>query len=239
MKSDVSIAIETSCRVGGVALGVGDVLGETVRLDASARHATQLLCSLDGLLGNAGLQPGEIQELYVSVGPGSFTGLRIGITAARTLGQAVRPLRCVAVPTVLAVVQNALTLEWNHLGVVMDAGEGSVYTCLFARRGGDIVQVSKPAVGPPDEFLTRAPRPLLLIGEGLEHHKLIAEEITIADASLHMPTAEGVWRVGRRLGREGEFTDYRRLLPIYTRKPQALQLWEQRNKPRTSGNRRQ
>ena len=97
MGGDFSIAIETSCRIGGLALGKGDQLLTVETFDASQRHATILVARLEAMLETANLNPGDLSELYISVGPGSFTGLRVGVTVARTLAQFVAGLRCVAV----------------------------------------------------------------------------------------------------------------------------------------------
>ena len=230
MKDNLAIAIETSCGAGGVALGAGGLMIlDSAAFDASRGHATQLVVHLDEMLTRHGLSPRDLRQLYVSAGPGSFTGLRVGITVARTLAQAVAHLRCVAVPTALAVAENARELAWDNLGVVMDAREGIIYTQLFIRRQGPIVAAGPARVLPVAEFLSSAPRPLLLTGEGLAYHHLTGPDIQIADPSLHLPTAEGVWRVGCRLAQAGEFTEYHRLLPIYTRKPEAVRLWETRH----------
>ena len=230
MTDDVSIAIETSCRAGGVALGCGGELCEAAAFDASREHATQLVVRLDEMLARRGLSAGDIRQAYVSAGPGSFTGLRVGITVVRTLAQAVAGLRCVAVPTAMAVAENARDLAWENLGVVMDAREDSIYAQLFTRRQGRIVAAAARALS-VEEFLASAPRPLMLMGEGLAYHCLAGPDIVIADPRLHLPTAEGVWRGGRRLAAAGEFTEYHRLLPIYTRRPEAVRLWEERHGP--------
>ena len=257
MERPISIAIETSSRAGGVALGRGGELLQALRFDASSRHATQLVVRLDELLRGAGLPPRtgaglrlrDVAELYVSCGPGSFTGLRVGITVARTLAQMSPSLRVVAVPTIQAVAENARDLPWRRLGVVMDYKDGEVYamtvgraTALHAEPGGcAITRATSPTgrqagctpyenFGPalirPEDFLARAPRPLLLIGEALEFVRMEAEGVTLCPPELNLPTPEGVWRVGRRLAEAGQFIDYRKLLPLYTRKPEAVRLWE-------------
>ncbi|HOF17525.1 MAG TPA: tRNA (adenosine(37)-N6)-threonylcarbamoyltransferase complex dimerization subunit type 1 TsaB [Phycisphaerae bacterium] len=231
MKPPVSIAIETSCRVGGVALGRGDELLAVVPFDASARHAVQLVARLDVMLRDADLRAEDLDEVYVSAGPGSFTGLRVGVTVARTLAQASPRLRCVAVPTAQAVAENARDFPWQHLGVVFDSKDDLIYAVQFARRDGRIVPAAEPAVCTVAEFLAAAPRPLTLTGEGLGYHDLRAEGVTLLDESLRLPTPEGVWRVGRRLADEGQFTEYHHLLPLYTRHPEAVRLWEQRHGP--------
>ena len=60
---------------------------------------------------------------------------------------------------------------------------------------------------------------------------LAGEAVTTADPSLHLPTAQAVWRVGRRLARAGQFTPPNRLLPIYTRPPKAVRLWNDGRRP--------
>jgi tRNA threonylcarbamoyl adenosine modification protein YeaZ len=308
MESNYSIAIETSCRAGGVALGRGDELLQVANFDASYRQATQLVVRLEELLKPAGIRPRDLAALYVSTGPGSFTGLRVGITVARTLAQANPSLRVVAVPTIQAVAENARHLPWENLGVALDFKDGQVYAGLFSRGGervagilparpggvpppasssvsyssaatssvsssvqrecnsstteaargqgaltlpspggrgvqhphptlslrergeeARVVPIGEPALVPPEEFLARAPRPLLLIGEALELVKIEAPGVTLAPSDLYLPSPEGVWRVGRRLAAAGAFTDFRQLLPLYSRKPEAVRLWEKRN----------
>lgn len=222
MEDRLSIAIETSCRLGGLALGRGERLLRVLNFDASSRHATHLVCRMEELLKAEGFRPQQVQDIYVSAGPGSFTGLRVGVTVARTLAQAVPGAACVAVPTALAVAENCRGLDWRNLGVVFDAREGLIYACLLRRQGESIATSGEPRVTTPAEFLAGAPRPLLLTGEGLDYHDLAAPDVTLADGPLRLPTAEGVWRVGRRLAQAGQFTEYHHLLPIYTRPPAVL-----------------
>ena len=235
MNDIISIAIETSCRMGGVALGLGDRLEREISFDASSRHATHLLCRLEELLVGEELLPAQLNEVYVSAGPGSFTGIRVGVTVARTLGQAIAGVRLVAVPTALAVAENVRAMAWDHLAVVMEAKEGTVYASLLQRKGDEISFAEPPSVAVPQEFMVRAPRPLLLMGEALAHHPLAdfaadgVELAAPAGAELHMPTAAGVWHVGRRIAARGEVVDFANLLPIYSRKPEAIRLWELRH----------
>lgn len=231
MSQTLSIAIETSCRQGGVALGCDDQLLEVIDFDASSRHATQLVKRLSELLTRHDLRPADLGEVYVSAGPGSFTGVRVGITVARTLAQAVPDLRCAAVPSALAVAQNALGLQWRHLGVVLDAKDELAYTQLFERaQAGEPLAAAPPAVQTMADFLAKAPRPLLLIGEGLGYHKVQGiEGVSAAGASLNYPRPAGVWRAGRQLANQGQFVDYRRLLPVYARKSEAERLWDLRH----------
>jgi tRNA threonylcarbamoyladenosine biosynthesis protein TsaB len=228
MERPISIAIETSCRRGGVALGAGEELVEAAGFQAQQRHAVQLVARLAELLSRHGLRAADLEEMYVSIGPGSFTGLRVGLSVARTLAQLVSRLRCVGVPTADAVAQNAAGLAFENLGVVMDAREGTVYAATFRRDQGAIVPAGTPRVLPPEQFAAQAPRPIILIGEGLAYCRIAGDGITLGDESLWLPSPEGLWRVGRRMARKGEFEDFHKLRPLYLRKPEAVRLWEKR-----------
>jgi tRNA threonylcarbamoyladenosine biosynthesis protein TsaB len=229
MGTPVSIAIETSCRTGGVALGRGDEILGAIDFDASSRHAVQLVPRLAELLDSASLGPADVDELYVSAGPGSFTGLRVGLTVARTMGQMLSSLRCLAVPTPRAIALRAADLPWDRLAVVLDARDARVYVSMFARRRGRIVPQGRPRLVEVAEFLADLQRPVTLTGEGLAYHHCAGSGISIAPGELHFPTARAVWCVGRQMARDGQYTDYNKLTPIYARAPEVLRLEEKSN----------
>jgi len=224
----VSIALETSCREGGLALGRGGRLLEAVAFDARRRHATQVVARMDELLTRHDLRPADLSEVYVSAGPGSFTGIRVGVTVARTLAQALGGVRCVRVPTAAAVAENARQMDWRRLAVVFDCRDELVYAVPFEREADTPRQAGEPVVAALPEFLAGCCKPLLLTGEGLGYHPVAAEGVDLAPQELWTPTAEGVWRVGRRMAEAGQFSEYHHLLPIYARRPEAVRLWEQR-----------
>ena len=207
-------------------MGGGEAMVEAVTFWADRRHAVQLVARLAEVLSRHDLRPADIDQIYVSIGPGSFTGLRVGITVARTLAQLLPDAACVAVPTIEAVAENARDLEFEHLGVVMDAKEGTVYAGVFVRREGQITPAGEPALKPADAFAAECPKPIRLIGEALGYQKIIGGGIAIGDESLWLPRPEGLWRVGRATARSSRFTSYKDILPLYLRKPEAVRLWE-------------
>ena len=236
MREPISLAIETSCRLGGAALGAGDEIIARADFDASSRHATQLVGRLAELLGSHGLRPADLHEVYVSVGPGSFTGTRIAVTVARMLAQMLPRLHCVAVPTPAAVAEAARQMDWRHLAVVLDAREGLAHVSTFRRDAGEAGPCEPSGVMAPREFLAACPRPIVLLGEGLGYHDLSGDGITIphpeaTDSPPHLPLAENVWRVGRRMARAGRFTEVAHLLPVYSRPPEAVRAWEKTHGP--------
>jgi tRNA threonylcarbamoyladenosine biosynthesis protein TsaB len=117
------------------------------RLLGSARHSQELLSELERLLGESGTSWDELESIAVGVGPGTFTGLRIGVSTARALAQALR-LRIRPVSSLEALAAGA--------AVEMDVGPGrQVLAMIDARRGQvfaalySLVQYASPGVGPP------------------------------------------------------------------------------------------
>ncbi len=249
----ISIAMETSSGAGGVALGIGAELVRSLPLGPARTHAAELLVQLDTLLVTEHLRPTDVAEVYVSIGPGSFTGLRVGVTVARTLGQMVPLLQVVAVPTPLAIAENVAQMDWEHLGVLLGAKESIVHATLLKRdpteADGKAVMVGRSRLVSIEELLAEtlvdsAPtgvrrdesgeggRPLVLTGEALGFFRDAdwPEDVELVDEDLWAPTAEGVWRVGRRLAEEGkQITAWRNLLPVYARGPEAVRLWDSRH----------
>ncbi len=216
---DYAIATETSSRRGGVAVGRGDEILACDEFTAAGTYASQLIPRMERLLAGQNIRPSDVSAVYVSIGPGGFTGLRMGITVARTLAWAMPDMRCVAVPTSLVVAQNVRDLEWENLAIIFDAGPGRVYVQSCKRQGGQIVLSGDPIVTSPEEFLAEADMPMLLAGPATADHDLVADGVTVAPDDAHLPTVAGLWRAGVELHAAGEFTDYNRCLPIYARRP--------------------
>jgi len=234
MTAAISIAIETSSRAGAVALGRGDEILQTLPLGPSGKHASELLAQMDAMLRAEGLVPRDIDEVYISVGPGSFTGLRVGITVARTLGQMIPGAKLVAVPTPLVIAENFSLESSENLGVLLAAKRtgpagASVHGTLIRRGDDGYPEVVETVVASVSDVLQKFPHPILFTGEALQYVELTPTEgIKVAESDTFYPRAEGVWNVGHRLATEGKFTPFNQLLPVYSRKPEAVRLWEER-----------
>ena len=224
------VAIETSGRVGSVATVLdGRVLDERA-FPHGLQHAAGLLPLVDRMCRAEGWGPQAVDELYVSAGPGSFTGLRIGVTLAKTLALATG-VRLVAVPTVDVLAANAPPIA-RSLIIVLDAKRGQIYTARFTRPAADAPwSTVEPAhLDVLTDVLARAPRPVHLLGDGIPYHR----EHVPADDTTVVVTAEDDWRPraaavadrGYGLARRDAFADPFRLTPVYLRKPEAEEKWE-------------
>ena len=122
-------AFETSAKAGSVALlDEGKLLGESYQ-NTGLTHSQTLLSMGEELLKNCGKQPGDVTAVAVAAGPGSFTGVRIGVAAAKGFAWG-RELPCYGVSTLEAMALN-LGIWQGYICPVMDARRGQVYNALF------------------------------------------------------------------------------------------------------------
>jgi tRNA threonylcarbamoyladenosine biosynthesis protein TsaB len=226
-----ALALETSGRVGSVALAQdGQVVAEE-QFPHGLKHAAGLVPMIDRLCAARGWAPADLREVYVSAGPGSFTGLRVGITVAKTLAFATGA-SVVAVPTTDVLARNAPP-GWRNLVIVLDAKREQVFTATYANEGGEPVLREPARLDSLAQVLARVPRPVHLLGEGIPYHR---KYVPPEDASVVMtpednwrPRAAAVAEVGSGMARLGRITDPMALTPIYIRRPEAEEVFEARN----------
>jgi tRNA threonylcarbamoyladenosine biosynthesis protein TsaB len=235
------LAIETSGRPGAVALLLPDesvkerALGAGphgrscaltaggVPEDGASRsgHARTLVPEIKALVEEAGLAPGDIEAIAVSVGPGSYTGLRVGVTAAKTLSWAIS-CDLVAVSTLEALARDALSdLPPGTKRVVpaMDARRGQVYAAVFELADGGLERVAEDEVLAPGELARR-----LLPGDHVfgsapaayPETLAIPEGATTEDGPV-TPAASTVARLGAAMLARGETAEAQSLAPNYLR----------------------
>lgn len=234
------LAIETSGRRGSIALALGEKLVADSPFAANAEHARELIPTADSLIHQAAgeffddaRQIPRLDQCYVSIGPGSFTGLRVAVTFARHLALAIG-VRIVAVPTLDVIAENALSLSNppDRLAVVLDAKRNQVFGALFKLRAGRYERQQGPLLAAPTGLL--ASERWSVIGEGVAYHReaIGAAGAVTLDESLWWPRAAMVHRIGWSLAQAGKFTAAQALVPLYVRRPEAEELWEQRQTSR-------
>ena len=223
------LVIETSSRYGAAALADEGGVIASARLPGEIRHAGELLPAVDGMLTRQAWPADSLTEVYVSVGPGSFTGLRVGVTVARTLAWSVGT-RVVAVPTADALALNGLAADPvpAHLAVLLDAKQSRVFAAAYEIGEGCCRTLIGAHQSDAGVFFSRCPRPLAVLGEGIPYHRsaVDAAGVTVLSEDLWRPRIENVYRLGRQLAEQGEFTIAGDLLPLYIRRPEAEEKWE-------------
>lgn len=225
-----SIAIETSGRLGSIAtVEEGQVLTEE-QFPPQFKHAAGIIRVIDRLTKSHGWPPSDVSEVYVSAGPGSFTGLRVGVTVAKTLAFALG-VKLVAVPSTQVLAHNA-PQGWQNAIIVLDAKRGQIFTARFTNQNGQTIEAEEAHLDTLTAMLARAPRPVHLIGDGLPYHRASIPtddaSVIITEESTWRPRATIVAQIGWLMARGGQFTDADRLTPLYIRRPEAEEKWEQR-----------
>ncbi len=224
----VSLAIETSSRHGSVAMGRGDALLATAEL-GQQRHAVGLMPAVDAICREHDLAPRDIQQVSVSIGPGSFTGLRIAVTAAKMLGH-VTGAKLVAVPTLDVVIQNMPVSQDKLPGagaVMLNAKRGQCFTGIYEQRDEAWVARSEAALMTPAQVCEALNGQGAVVGDHLPEHDWPAG-ITVLDESLAVPRAEVVWQLGRERAARGQFVTPLEMVPFYVRLPEAEEVWQQK-----------
>jgi tRNA threonylcarbamoyladenosine biosynthesis protein TsaB len=228
-----ALALETSGRTGSVAVvAAGVVVGEE-QFSHGLQHAAGIVPIIDRLCRARGWSPEQVEEIYVSAGPGSFTGLRVGVTVAKALAFATGA-RIVAVPTAEVLGRNAPP-GWQNLVIVLDAKRDQVFTASFVNDGtGNPIPREPAHLDSLSSVLSRSPRPVHLLGEGIPYHQ---QFIPTDDPSIILTPPE-TWRaraaavaeVGYAMARRGQWADPYRLAPVYVRRPEAEEKLEARQK---------
>ncbi len=226
------VAIETTGRLGSVAVAEGDTLLGMTRFSADLRHAVELLPAIDRMCETMGWRSDQLHEVYVSSGPGSFTGCRIGVTVARTLALAVG-VRLVRVPTVEVLARNALEHDPppEHLAVLIDAQRRQLYATVYHLNDTTYVRDGEVRMGSATELLSEVPRPCAVLGEAVAYHRQSITEmgLTILPEHHWVARADHAFGVGRMMARSGEYVLANQLVPIYIRLPEAEERWRQRH----------
>ncbi|MCH7631813.1 MAG: tRNA (adenosine(37)-N6)-threonylcarbamoyltransferase complex dimerization subunit type 1 TsaB [Planctomycetes bacterium] len=245
------LAFETSGAMGSVALGCAGEILSAKTFSRPRAHAAEFLPTIDDLCRRHGVEPHDVGCVYVSSGPGSFTGLRIAVTAARTIAFATGAL-VVGVPTLEVIAQNAAEAspQPTEVAVLLDAKRGRFFAATFrlepnaealAERGPEekspprYVPTSDPSEVDPESFLAATGNACAVIGEGIAYHRecVDASNRRILPEGLYRPRAEIVFRLGDERALRDDFDDPRTLTPLYIRPPEAEEVWARRHEPTT------
>lgn len=229
----VILGFESSAKAASAALCSDDALiGQTLQISALT-HSKTLLPMAEDLLKNCGMTLADVDALAVAHGPGSFTGIRIGVSAVKGLcWGAEKP--AIGVSTLEAMAWNGeCAPEGSIICCSMDARRAQVYNALFEFSGGAPKRLTKDrAIGLDDlsEELKMRKRPIFVLGDGAElcYNHLVKHNLpaVLAPQSVRMQSAWGVCRAaaGKTLAPGGE------LLPVYLRLSQAERERQERMK---------
>jgi len=239
----VILALETATTCGSLALVAENRCLADYSLNATTSHSRSLLTGIHWLLAQCQLSWPQIAAIAVSLGPGSFTGLRIALSTAKGLCMAAeKPL--IGVPTLTGL---ASQFPFSSLPIcpVIDARKNEIYTALYrCNRQGFPEKTTEAMVIKPERLQEFITTPTLLVGDALPLYghmlkELLGESACLAPPEICFARAASIGSVAWHLFRQGSFLDPATAVPIYVRASDAeLQFGEKKgriNASATSG----
>lgn len=231
------LAVETSTLTGAVAvLDSGAVVAES-RVSVAVTHGERLMAAIDGVIRAARCELGEMEAFAVAQGPGSFTGIRIGLSTVKALAFATgKPV--VGVPTLEAL---AWRLPYCAYPVcpILDAKKNEVYAGLYRTIEGQLEVVEAPrAVAPAtlaEGLRAAVSGPIVFVGDAVGPFAPVLVDVLgaralLAPADLRLPSAVTVGELGGRALQSGEIPDPASLVPLYLRPSEAELARERRQR---------
>lgn len=227
------LGIETSMYAGSIAVSQDEeILGEYY-FNTGPSHSEKLIPSIDWLLGELGVAKAELGGVAVSLGPGSFTSLRIGIAAAKGLSYSLG-IPIVGVSTLELLASNVPFSPYTVCPVI-DARRGEVFAAFFKSRKAEVVRISQDMVLSPESLAERIKEKTIFVGEGallysdfLDHMFGGGGSAMFCPPGINYPRAGILSYLGYCRIKDGRMDDPYRLEPHYMRKSEAEILKEKR-----------
>ena len=215
-----TLAIETTGHTGSIALLEDETLLLSMQLNPDLRSAQSLSVALHEALRDQGWQPQQVDLVAVAQGPGSFTGLRVGVTTAKTFAYAAEA-KLVGTNT-LNVIAAAVPSAATPLWCVLDAQRQQVITTKYAGGSQQFERIQDTNIQHIDSWLDELNAADRVAGPILERLcERIPPTVDVIDSQYWRPQAEWVGRLGLRQFRDGHEDDIWQFVPHYHRKSAA------------------
>jgi tRNA threonylcarbamoyladenosine biosynthesis protein TsaB len=217
------LAIDTSGKAMGIA--IADENGIIIEHNdtSGAKHSTALASTIKNILDKAGLGFNDIDGFTVSMGPGSFTGLRIGVTMVKGFAFATKK-PVTAVPTLDTIAYNCIASP-RLICTIVDASRNLVYACLYESRGQGLERKSDYLLISVSELLKRIQGPVMFLGDGLSIYRehiikyfkdtSMGAGMEFAPEPMWYPKASTVAIMGLERFKDGKFENPDKLVPFY------------------------
>jgi len=228
----IVLGIDTSTQVNTIALlQDGQLLCETV-LNTNKNHSQRLMPMIDVLLKEAELRIESIDGVAVASGPGSFTGLRIGMTTGKALAWSLsKPV--VGISSLDGIAFNAQGVA-GTICPILNARRNQVYTALYKMDTGELERISDYMAVEPLELIKQlqSHEQVILLGDGVEEFASIFAEslgdrLMIPTSANRLPRASHIAYLGWKRLLKGEIDDAVNLAPLYVREADAKNIFEQ------------
>ncbi len=240
------LGIETSGGVGSAAVLSDDAVISEKVFEKGMLHGKELLPSIKEIFDEQGLKPSDIDLIAVDAGPGSYTGIRVGVACAKTLAYTLRK-PVIDVAGLDAIAQN---VEANHKYAcpIIDAKRKMVYACIYecAQTNDAAHNIAEPdqtlsdrsrieikpwnrksdlLIIAPETLVDKLPPGAFVFGDGIARHKDVFEKtgLTFGNDELATPKASVIAMLGKQKFENGASIDLNGLQPIYLRLPEPVE----------------
>ncbi len=221
----IILGIDTSTSCGSVGLyGDGKVVAEYL-LNTSVTHSERLLKAIDLILKETNLSINDLDGFSISLGPGSFTGLRIGLSTVKGLAFASK--KPVAGLSSLDVLASQISATPFLICPIIDARKKELYTAFYRHEGTNSPKrlTSYEAIS-PESLINKIGEKTIFIGDGVKAYgeyllNRLKSLAIFPPSFLHIPHASEIARLGEELLLRGETLDISTLTPIYVRPSEA------------------
>jgi tRNA threonylcarbamoyladenosine biosynthesis protein TsaB len=227
-KNPLILSLDTSTQCSSVALTTGTRKNGKVvaalSLTGKITHSRRLLSAIDWIMKESEISWHDICAIGVSLGPGSFTGLRIGMATVKGLAAAAGKV-LLGVSTLDSLAAKCVTN--SLICSVLDARKKEVYAAFYrCNNQGLTDRISEPVVLTPARLVTAIGEPVLFVGNGAqvygdELRAMLSEKAMIAPAGLHEPSATSLGLLAAEMLEKGLVLDLAECVPMYVRSSDA------------------
>lgn len=235
------LGIETSSLVSSLALLEGDTLLGELTMQAGLTHSEQLVPHIELLLDQAQVDTSDLTGIVVAIGPGSFTGLRIGMGTAKAMAYALQ------IPLYGSMTMDGMAYNVPYtdrlISVLIDAQKKNVYEARYRWKGNQLVRIQDPMVKAAADLVQELEdqgQATLFLGDGIKRvQKLVADRtssvegvplFTIAPPTVAIPRAGAMLLAARDFNGGLRPSDPMTMIPYYIRRSEAEVMWEDKHK---------
>lgn len=223
------LGLETATQLVGVAIGGPEGMVASFHLTRERRHAETLTPAIEFVCRQAKIDINKIDLVAVDVGPGSFTGLRVGIASAKAIAYA-RGIPMIGLCSLDLIAYPARFTNRLILSMI-DARRNELYYAIYRPSNEGIERITEPRAAPLSEIagqLNTIGEDCLAVGDGAQRYfHLLREAVSVGIVykSLRFPNAESLVEMGVEKAIRGEVVPESEIQPLYLRPPDALPAW--------------
>lgn len=223
------LGIETATQVVGVAIGRPDGIIASFHSTRERRHAETLTPAIEFVCRQAQVDINKIDVVAVDVGPGSFTGLRVGLATAKAIAYALR-IPMVGLCSLDLIAYRARIADRVILSMI-DARRGELYYAMYRRMSDEIQRIAEPrlaSISQVTDQIRNLGEACIVVGDGAQRYNQFLREVGMVEVGykgFQFPDAESLVEIGAGKAARAEVVPESEIQPLYLRPPDAQPAW--------------